>query len=155
MQAGGGKLITTNLDFSGLSDIARDLELLSKAENRQVLRQAVRAGAEVLADEVENNAPEKTGKLKRNIVVLFGKGDQGTAVAGVHIRGVNPKTGNSDTTTKASSPNNAFYWRFIENGTSKMPAKPFVRPAYDRKQEEASAASFAEMLKAIDGVLSK
>ncbi|EJL90219.1 HK97-gp10 family putative phage morphogenesis protein [Pantoea sp. GM01] len=148
-------MITTNLDFSGLADLTRDLELLSKAENRQVLRQSVRAGAEVLADEVENNAPEQTGKLKRNIVVLFGKGAQGTAVAGVHIRGVNPRTGNSDTKTKANSPNNAFYWRFIEQGTSKMPARPFVRPAYDSKQEEATAAAFAEMLKAIDGVLSK
>lgn len=155
MQTGSGKLISTNLDFSGLNEISRELELLSKAENRQVLRQAVRAGAELVAEEVENSAPELTGKLKRNIVVLFGKGAQGTAVAGVHIRGVNPNTGNSDNSMKAASPNNAFYWRFVEEGTSKMPAHPFIRPAYDRKQEEAAAAAFAEMIKAIDGVLSK
>jgi len=148
-------MITTDLDFSGLADLSRDLELLSKAESRQVLRRAVRAGAELVAEEVANTAPEKTGKLKRNIVVLFGKGAPGTALAGVHIRGVNPETGNSDNKLKTSSPNNAFYWRFLEEGTSKMPAHPFVRPAYDRKQEEASAAAFAEMIKAIDGVLSK
>lgn len=148
-------MITTDLDFSGLADLSRDLELLSKAESRQVLRRAVRAGAELVAEEVENTAPEKTGKLKRNIVVLFGKGAPETAVAGVHIRGVNPDTGNSDNSMKASSPNNAFYWRFLEEGTSKMPAQPFVRPAYDRKQEEAATAAFAEMIKAIDGVLSK
>lgn len=148
-------MITTDLDFSGLADLSRDLEILSKAESRQVLRRAVRAGAELVAEEVANTAPVQTGKLKRNIVVLFGKGAQGTAVAGVHIRGVNPDTGNSDNKMKASSPNNAFYWRFLEEGTSKMSAKPFVRPAFDSKQEEASKAAFEEMLKALDEVMSK
>lgn len=148
-------MITTDLDFSGLADLSRDLEILSKAESRQVLRRAVRAGAELVAEEVANTAPVQTGKLKRNIVVLFGKGAQGTAVAGVHIRGVNPDTGNSDNKMKAASPNNAFYWRFLEEGTSKMSAKPFVRPAFDSKQEEASKAAFEEMLKALDEVMSK
>lgn len=148
-------MIITDLDFSGLAELSRDLELLSKAESRQVLRRSVRAGAELVAEEVANSAPEKTGKLKRNIVVLFGKGAQGTAVAGVHIRGVNPDTGNSDNQMKAASPNNAFYWRFLEEGTSKMSAKPFVRPAFDRKQEEAAAAAFAEMIKAFDEAISK
>jgi HK97 gp10 family phage protein len=148
-------VITTDLDFSGLADLSRDLKILSKAESRQVLRRAVRAGAELVAEEVANTAPVQTGKLKRNIVVLFGKGAQDTAVAGVHIRGVNPDTGNSDNKMKAASPNNAFYWRFLEEGTSKMSAKPFVRPAFDSKQEEASKAAFEEMLKALDEVMSK
>lgn len=148
-------MIITDLDFSGLANLSRDLELLSKAESRQVLRRSVRAGAELIAEEVKNNAPEQTGKLKRNIVVLFGKGAQGTAVAGVHIRGVNPDTGNSDKTMKAASPNNAFYWRFLEEGTSKMSAKPFVRPAFDSKQEEAAEAAFAEMTRAFDEAISK
>lgn len=30
-----------------------------------------------------------------------------------------------------------FYGRFIEFGTSKYPAKPFLRPAFDAKKEEA------------------
>lgn len=148
-------MISTNLDFSMLNDIARDLELLSKAESRQVLRRSVRAGADIIQEEVIDSAPEQTGKLKRNIVVLFGKGAPGDAVAGIHIRGTNPKTGNSDTSQKASSPNNAFYWRYLENGTSKMPAHPFIRPAYDKKQEEAARAAFDELNRAIDEVLSK
>lgn len=39
-----------SLDFSGLADIARDLETLSRAENNKVLRDATRAGAEVMRD---------------------------------------------------------------------------------------------------------
>jgi hypothetical protein len=62
-------VIDFNLDFSGLNDIAR-LELLSKAENNKVLRDATRAGAEVLKEEVIARAPERTGKLKKNVVVV-------------------------------------------------------------------------------------
>lgn len=58
-------MIDISLDFSGLEEISRDLELLSRAENNKVLRDATRAGAEVLKDEVIARAPERTGKLKK------------------------------------------------------------------------------------------
>ncbi|WP_447871161.1 HK97-gp10 family putative phage morphogenesis protein [Serratia fonticola] len=148
-------MISGNLDFSGLLDISKDLELLSKAENRNVLRQATRAGANVLRDEVKARAPKKTGKLARNVVAVNMRAKDGGAVAGVHIRGRNPRTGNSDNSMKASNPKNAFYWRFIELGTSKMAAVPFIRPSYDAKESEAAEAVFAKANEAIDQVLSK
>lgn len=149
-------MIDMNLDFSGLADIAKDLELLSKAENNKVLRDATRAGAEVLKQEVENRAPVRTGKVKKNVVVVTQRGRRrGEITSGVHIRGVNPRTGNSDTKMKASNPKNAFYWRFVELGTVDMPAHPFVRPAYDAKEAQATEAAFNRMNSAIDEVLSK
>jgi SPP1 family predicted phage head-tail adaptor len=63
---GGGEVIDINLDFSGLNDIAR-LDLLSKAENNKVLRDATRAGAEVLKEEVIARAPERTGSLRKTL----------------------------------------------------------------------------------------
>ena len=53
-------MIDVNLDFSGLQDIARDLQTLSKAENNKVLRESTRAGAELLREEVIDRAPGKT-----------------------------------------------------------------------------------------------
>lgn len=50
-------MIETLLDFSGLEDISRDLQLLSGAENNRVLREATRAGANVLKEEVVSRAP--------------------------------------------------------------------------------------------------
>ncbi|MBL9241728.1 hypothetical protein JN076_25995, partial [Escherichia coli] len=50
-------MIDISLDFSGLEEISRDLELLSRAENNKVLRDATRAGAEVLKEEVIARAP--------------------------------------------------------------------------------------------------
>ncbi len=56
---------------------------------------------------------------------------------------------------KANNPRNAFYWRFVELGTANMPAHPFVRPAYDTREEEAASVAIAGMNQAIDEVLSK
>ncbi|MDT3751437.1 HK97 gp10 family phage protein [Citrobacter freundii complex sp. 2023EL-00966] len=149
-------MIDISLDFSGLEAISRDLELLSRAENNKVLRDATRAGAEVLKDEVVERAPERTGKLKKNVVVVTQKSRRrGEISSGIHIRGRNMRTGNSDNTMKASDPRNAFYWRFVEMGTVNMPPHPFVRPAFDVRQEQATEVAIRRMNQAIDEALSK
>ena len=149
-------MIDFGLDFSGLDAIARDLEALSRAENNKVLRDATRAGAEVLREEVIARAPERTGKLKKNVVVLTQKSRRrGEISSGVHIRGVNPRTGNSDNTMKANNPRNAFYWRCVEMGTVNMPPHPFIRPAFDVRQEQAAEVAIRRMNQAIDEALSK
>ena len=149
-------MIETSLDFSGLNDIAKDLEALSRAENNKVLRDATRAGAEVLKEEVIARAPVRTGKLKKNVVVVTQKSRRrGEISSGIHIRGRNMRTGNSDNTMKASDPRNAFYWRFVELGTINMPAHPFIRPAFDTTEELAAQVAIQRMNQAIDEVLSK
>ena len=52
-------MIDVNLDFSGLQDIARDLQTLSKAENNKVLWVSTRAGDELLLKEVIDRGPEQ------------------------------------------------------------------------------------------------
>ncbi|QBH97160.1 hypothetical protein EKN56_12610 [Limnobaculum zhutongyuii] len=149
-------MIDINLDFSALNDIAKDLELLSRAENNKVLRDATRSGAEVFKNEVQRRAPEKTGKLKRNIVVVTQKGKQrGEISSGIHIRGTNSKGNNSNSKVKANSPRNAYYWRFVELGTVKMAPIPFIRTSFDAKTQEATDAAMRRMNQAIDEVLSK
>ncbi|HCZ5333298.1 HK97-gp10 family putative phage morphogenesis protein [Escherichia albertii] len=149
-------MIDFNLDFSGLNDIAKDLELLSKAESNKVLRDATRAGSDVVRREIVSTAPVRTGKLKRNVVVMTHKAKRrGEISSGVHIRGINPETGNSDNKMKKNDPHNAFYWRFVELGTSKMAAAPFVRPAFDAKIDEAAKEAMERMNLAIDKVLAK
>ncbi|QGY29072.1 HK97-gp10 family putative phage morphogenesis protein [Pantoea cypripedii] len=148
-------MIDTKLDFSGLLDLSDDLMALSKAENRKVMRDATRAAATVFKDEVVKRAPVRTGKLKKNIVVMTQRDRDGNIASGVHIRGTNPRTGNSDNRLKTNDSRNAFYWRFVELGTSKQPAVPFVRPAYDARQEEAAKVAFARANQAIDEILTK
>lgn len=149
-------MIDIRLDFSALNDIAKDLELLSRAENNKVLRDATRAGAEVLKNEVQRRAPEKTGKLKRNVVVVTQKSKRkGEVSSGVHIRGTNSQGNNSNVKVKGNNSRNAYYWRFLELGTVKMPAVPFIRPAFDARENEAAEAAIRQMNQSIDKVLSK
>ncbi|HHN5910637.1 TPA: HK97-gp10 family putative phage morphogenesis protein, partial [Enterobacter hormaechei] len=112
--------------------------------------------AEVLKEEVIARAPVRTGKLKKNVVVVTQKSRRrGEISSGVHIRGVNPRTGNSDNTMKTNNPRNAFYWRFVEMGTANMPPHPFIRPAFDVRQEQATEVAIRRMNQAIDEALSK
>ncbi|MFP1559187.1 HK97-gp10 family putative phage morphogenesis protein [Escherichia coli] len=115
--------------------------ILSRAENDTVLRDATRAGAEIMRDAVVERAPERTGKLKKNVVVLTRrllKASGGNYLGCAHIRGRNLRTGNSDNSMKASDPRNAFYWRFVELGTMNIAAHPFIRPAFDTTEELAA-----------------
>ncbi len=146
-------MIDTKLDFSGLLDISGDLDALSKAENSRVLGNATRSAAAVIKDEAVRRAPRRTGKLAKNIVVLTQRTRNGDISSGVHIRGRNPRTGNSDNKMKTKDSRNAFYWRFVELGTSEMAAIPFIRPAYDARQEEAVKIAFDTANRAIDEAL--
>lgn len=71
------------------------------------------------------------GNLRKNIGRKRLKADRGETGAEIGI----------------SWKGNAFYGRFIEFGTSKTAAKPFLRPAFDAKKEEALAI-FKEKLAA-------
>ncbi|KGP44342.1 HK97-gp10 family putative phage morphogenesis protein [Morganella morganii] len=143
------------LDLSGFAELSRDLELLSRAENTRVLREATKAAADMLRDEVRQGAPRRTGKLVRNIVT-GGQRSKGRneVAAGVYVRGTNAAGTNSDSEMKTDDPRNAFYWRFLENGTSKMAPQPFIRPAFDGKADEAADLALSKLSQAIDKVLS-
>lgn len=114
------------MDLTELNDLLNDLDVLSKTEQRRVMNAATRRGALLLAAAVRKNAPRKTGNLRANIVGmnLRRRQDQ-TGAAAVFVR----------TEGKADSGRNAFYWYFLEKGTSKRAAQPFIAPAYEANKE--------------------
>ncbi|MCE9664521.1 HK97 gp10 family phage protein [Halomonas sp. M5N1S17] len=139
-------MIKSRLDFVGLGNLEDDLKMLTQAENDRVRRQGARAGAGVIRDEARRRAPRRSGKLSRNIQAVTVKVSEGNrSAAGVRVR----------SRGKADDPSNAFYWRFIELGTSKMPPVPFIRPAFDAKEQEAGDAAIAKVTEALDKVLKK
>ncbi|PHM22292.1 HK97-gp10 family putative phage morphogenesis protein [Xenorhabdus ehlersii] len=146
----------TIVDFSGFRELSRDLELLSKAESDKVLRKGTYAGAKILRDETRKRAPVRTGKLKKNIMAVNRRKQRdGSISSGVYVRGSNKSGTNSDTRMKKNDPRNAYYWRFLEKGTSKMAPQPFIDPTFDAKADEAANVAFDIALKAIDEVLAK
>ncbi len=118
----------------GLEDLERQFDRLADTSKRKVMMKALNAGIQPIKKEAKARAPERTGLLKKNIRSKQMRYTEKPAV-GIYISG------------------KAFYWYFIENGTSKMAAAPFLRPAVDNKHEEG-VNKFKEKWKAeIDKVM--
>ena len=141
-------MIRPAVTFAGFKELDADFQLLSKAEQRKVSRKAVRAGAVVFRDAVRANAPVHSGVLKRSISVDTVRG---STTAGVKFKKVLVKKKGK----KGKHKSMPFYWYFLERGTSKMPAQPFVRPAFDASVKQAEEAAFNQYLNDIDRIFSK
>ena len=99
-------------------------------------RKAILAGAKIIQDEIIKLAPERTGNLKRNIVISEIQKD----ADGAEYVDVGPEK------------NKAFYGKMLEFGTTKIKAKPFLEPAFIAKRKEALEAMGEMVKEAVEGV---
>jgi len=118
----------------GLTDALRALDNVA---SESVLRQAAVAGARVIFSEVKVRVPvgHKTwesekqkhypGFLRDALLIAFDKEESVEGKLASYV-----VTWSKD----------AFYGRFLEFGTSKMAARPFLRPAFEAKKQAAAAA---------------
>lgn len=129
------KSVTVKLD--GLRDLGQRMKGLSEAMNSRIARAATAAGAAVIRDAAKQKVAVDTGNLKKNIIVKrLPKGE--SPLTSEHI--VTVRQGKLTKKQKASGLGDAFYGRFVEYGTAKMPARPYLRPAYDQNKEKAVQA---------------
>ena len=123
--------------IEGLDEFKRKLAEVPKAMRKRVLRTALAAGAREVRDVAKRNAPvmtlgtslkapyRKPGTVKQAIRVRTSKADRRAGDVGVFVNVRPAKAGQRG----AKNPNDPFYWRFLEFGTKKMPAKPFLQRA--------------------------
>lgn len=104
----------------------RKLKTLESKVEKKLTRQALRAGAKIIAKEAKLRAPVDTGELKSKIKVWALK--RSRKRIGVLV-GTSAKEYTGD----------QFYAAFVEYGTKDMPAKPFLGPAAEAKGPEAAA----------------
>lgn len=128
-----------NVEFkiTGLDDVLPKMRRLGPALQKRGLKNAVRAGANIVRAHAVNNAhkldrPETPNAIWKNIASQFAsklsKREGGVAYrVGVMGGGKNP--GGRETTGKGPRGGSTWYWRFIELGTSRIRAQPFMRPA--------------------------
>ena len=122
------------IEIKGLRELDKRLKQFPQRIQNRILRGAFAAGARVIQREAKARAPIADratpkafrGQLRANIVVRSKRSPKG-AIAYVTLR----QKG------KAGNPDNAYYGRFVEFGTSKMAAQPFMRPAFEAKHREA------------------
>lgn len=144
------------IEIQGLRDIERAMLALPGKMDKKLLDQGLIQGAMLVRDEARNKVPllrvpdarRLRGTVQRAIRAGRVRPEQYTATVWVRVR---PLTGAQRTRFKkkrgkgggADNPRDPFYWAFLEFGTSKHPARPFMRPAFESRK-------FAAVTKAID-----
>jgi len=134
----------------GLDDVRKALRALPKDIRKRELQKSLRKGADLIRDAARLRAPigEETytrnmrgttfthvkGTLADSIVVRAEKKKylRDAAKVRIGVLTTNKKTGKAQiNSAMAAAHEDAWYWRFIEFGTSKMPARPFLTPAFE------------------------
>lgn len=138
--------MSITVDIRGLGALAQDFATLKRGAQKRVLRQATMAGARVGRDAIRDAAPVDEGITRKNVVAASAKKNEDVRhTAGVRVRGERRDDGTSP----------AYTWRFSEIGTSKEPARPWIRPTWDSNEDEIAAAVRDRLGSAIDEALGR
>lgn len=109
--------MSANIRIEGLDELERQFDRLADTAKKKVMMKALNAGIAPIKKEAKDKAPKRTGLLKKSIRSKQMRYTEKPSV-GIFVSG------------------KAYYWKFLEDGTSKMAAQPFLRPAVDSKHEE-------------------
>ena len=152
-----GEINTVRIE--GLDTLFKKLTEMPDAERRKIMRRAANAGAIVFRDEARQRAPKydkkpkgkehpPPGTLKRSIITKYipKESDRFSATYYVTVRRGKKyrKQG-----VRGNLSQDAFYAQFVEYGTSKMTARPFMRPAFEAKKKEAAEKMVAKIIEGI------
>ncbi len=135
--------------IEGLAELGKALRELPERVARNGLRVSVYAGAKVVRDEARARAPKAAQSLGPN------QPPPGTLKRSVNMKHI-PELSSLTRQTffvtvrhgkkyrkqgkKGNLSQDAWYWRFVEFGTRKMRARPFLRSALEAKRREAGQA---------------
>lgn len=131
-------MINLQFDFSKLN---AKLDSITKAAE-DAARPAAQAGAEVFYNEVRQRVPQSAAPHKSGKKIY----SPGTLRRAIYQAYADKESGQGKARYRISwNKSHAFYGRFVEFGTSKTAAKPFLRPAYDAVRARALQAAKARM----------
>lgn len=132
----------------GIPELKAALKSLPEKLRKRALRNALAAGARIVRDDARQRAPvlsnamrapyRTPGTVRSAISVRTSKVARRSGDVGVFVN-VRPLKAKAVAAFKgatgrraAQNPRDPFYWRFLEFGTSKMRAMPFLGPAAQR-----------------------
>lgn len=150
------------------ADLAlKRLERLKGREGKNAARRALRRGANVVLKDARERAarlddPQTAESISRNLTVRGGGSRRERRAGGVMMRvGIRggardmSKYGEVKGRGKGNPGGDTFYWRFLEFGTQKMVARPFMRPALQNNTQAATDAFSQALGTEIDKELAK
>lgn len=99
----------------GIEDVLKEFNRFDR-ESRENLRKAVRRNANTLRNAIRNRAPVRSGNLRDSISARYDKDGFGADVGPTRPKGSHA--------------------HFLEFGTIKMAARPFITPAAEEQREK-------------------
>jgi HK97 gp10 family phage protein len=160
-------MFPVTMKITGAKEIADALRKLPEKMDRKVLEDGLLTGARLIRDDAKARAPllqvpdarRVRGALRKAIQAIRARPEGFAAqvvvkvrrLTGRQIANFKRKTGKGS----AANPNDVFYASFIEFGTSKMAARPYLRPAFQSMKEKAVAAAIARFRERIQAEVVK
>lgn len=131
----------------GLSELQRFLDVLPAKIEQNIMRSALRAGANVVKDEAKNNVPVKSGLLRDGLKVST-RSRRGVVSASVKATGKHAfvakwvEFGTAAHRIVPKAAKSLFFGGMFAEGIDHpgSNAKPFMRPALDNRAQDAIVA---------------
>lgn len=122
---------TVTVTITGAAKAVAAFRQLSGSVRGRALAQAATAGALPILTKAQSSAPVRTGNLRRSLhtEVIEQTADRATVMTGTDVE----------------------YARYVEDGTSRQRAQPYLRPAFDTERETAireTGAAFRDLIEA-------
>ena len=118
------------LELEGIENLIAEVEKLGAKGNR-IENKALREAGTVVREAIKEEVPVRTGNLKRSIEVSSVR-----TKAGIKHVAVGPGK-------------DGYYGKFVEFGTVKMKAKPFMAPGYEKSKAAALEKISEELRKGL------
>lgn len=115
------------------------------------IRKALEAAADEIVEMAKRLAPVDQGELRDSIGWTWGKAPKGAITLG---KVAEASLAGDLTITIFAGNSEAYYARFIEFGTQKMPAQPYFYPAYRATKKRAKSRVRRSLTKAAKAVAS-
>jgi HK97 gp10 family phage protein len=150
--------MANTINIEGLDAVLATMAALPASITKNALPFAMRKGAQVWVNDAKRRAPVLQADTKyrvkgkvRDLIALRKRKRKPSGIALVYSVGVLGGASATYGNTKANrrkgivgqkfaTGGNAYYWRFLEFGTQKMKARPFLRPAFDTTQDQVISA---------------
>lgn len=154
--------------LTGFKELGDKLKEFGPRLARNGMRATAFAGAKVIRDAAKQSHPAfrtRTGTLEANIIVVRSRSGSNAYKETYKVtvrQGKRQKYSNTRLNRrlrrvgkKFAPEGKAYYGRFLEFGTSKMRAHPFLRPAFFNNVDNALTAMKARLKKAVDDAAAK
>lgn len=127
----------TGVTLEGLEDLEETLLAVTPRETAAILRVVSLGIAERIAGRIGARAPKDTGELSQSFFAAQGKQKHNRPSAEVRAK------------------DDVFYWKFVEFGTVRMRARPFIVPTVEAERAPTLSTFREEVGKKVEEAIKR